>query len=108
MEKIKELMTLYNKAQLASQEATALRKQLIPLVKSAGLTGTKFDFGDRSISYHNYHNYEDITQKLLKRVLAEKYPRMNAEQFIKDVYDSRIRKDVDTLRVHVSSNSKSK
>jgi hypothetical protein len=99
MENIKELMTRYNKAQQGNQEATSLRKELIPLLKGAGLTKTKFDFGDRSISFHSYSNYEEVTQKLIRRLLIASYPQINPDQFIEDLYAARTKKSVETLRV---------
>lgn len=99
LQKIKALMTRFNHAQLASCEATALRRQIVPLLKTAGLTKTKFDFGTRSVSYHTYNDYEAITQRLIKSVIRQKYPQINAEQFVKDLYAARQCKNIETLRV---------
>lgn len=99
IDEIKDLMTKYNRAQQASTEAAAIRKRLVPLVKKAGLTKTKFDFGDRSISYHNYNVYDSITKNLIISVVRNKYPHINAEQLAADIYAARQRKPVETLRV---------
>jgi hypothetical protein len=96
--RIKELMTRYNRAQQAGCEATVLRRQLVPLLKNNGLTKTKFDFGDRTISYHTYNDYESITQRLIKAVIREKYPHINADQFVADVYGARKCKHIETVR----------
>ena len=55
LQKIKELMTRYDQAQRASSEAAKLRRQLVPLLKDLELTKTKFNFGDRNISFHKYN-----------------------------------------------------
>ena len=99
MDNIRDLMTRYNRAQQASLETTSLRKQLVPMLKGAGLTKTKFDFGDRTISYHVYSSYEELTQKLIKKVIADKYPQIDPDQFVKDVYAARAKKSVETLQV---------
>jgi len=75
IEEIKELMHQYNRAQLAAAEAMTIRRRLIPLLKQHNLTGTKFNFGDRVISYHNYSTPEGLTQKLLTEVLEERRDR---------------------------------
>lgn len=99
MDNVKDLMNRYNKAQLASLEATRLRKQLIPLLKNEGLTKTKFDFGDRVIKYHNYTDHEGITQALIKNVIRQKYPQIDPDQFVKDLYGARSKKRIETIRV---------
>lgn len=91
-------MHRYDKAQRATQEATALRKQIVPLLKEADMTKTKFNFGDRTISYHSYGDYEGITQALVRRLIREKYPEIDSEQFIADLWGSRKKKTVETLR----------
>jgi 23S rRNA maturation-related 3'-5' exoribonuclease YhaM len=99
MENIKGLMTRYNKAQQASQDAAALRKELVHLLKEEGLTKAKFDFGERSVSYHSYNKHEDITQKLIKRMIVDRYPQVNADNFMKDLNAIRTKKLVETLQV---------
>ena len=99
MENIKELMTSYDKAQRAGSQAAIIRKQVIPLIKKANLTKTKFNFGDRNIFYHSYNDYEGITQRLIKSVIEEKYPHINSKQFISDLYTARKRKQIETLKV---------
>lgn len=96
--KVKDLMARYDRAQRAGNEAASLRKQIVPLLKDAGLTKTKFNFGDRVIMYYNYNDYENITQKLVKSVIAQKYPQLNAEQFVADLYAARKCKSIETLR----------
>jgi hypothetical protein len=99
MERIKELMNRYNAAQRASCDAQAIRKQLVPLLKNTNLTKTKFNFGDRKIGFHSYNDYEGITQKLVKTVIAKKYPQINPEQFVQDLLAARKCKRVETLQV---------
>ena len=96
---IKELLYKYDQSQRAGQEATKLKKQLVPLIKSAGLTKTKFNFGDRTIAYSTYSTHDDITQRLMRSVITKKYPQINVEQFITDIYGSRKRRTIDTLKV---------
>lgn len=103
MDRIKELMTRYDQAQRASCEAAQLRKQLVPLLRSNNLTSTKFDFGDRSIKYHSYNDYENITQQLIRAVLREKYPQVDANRVIADICAARKSKKVETLRVQSAS-----
>lgn len=102
MENIKQLMHKYDKVQRATQEAPALRKQIVPLLKEAGMTKTKFNFGDRTISYHSYGDYEGITQALVRRLVNEKYPEIDSEQFIADLWGSRKKRTVETLRVQAA------
>jgi len=97
--KIKELMTRYDQAQRASTEAAKLRKQLVALLKDSELTKTKFNFGDRNISFHRYNDYENVTQRLIRSVIVEKYPNIDANQFIADLYAARKSHPVETLRV---------
>lgn len=107
IQKIKELMTRYNSAQQAGCEAAAIRKQLVPLIKRTGLTKTKFDFGNRTIGFHSYNDYESITKKLIQSVIRDKYPQINAEQFSADLYAARKCKPVETLRAQNKTTSKS-
>lgn len=101
LQKIKELMTLYDQAQRASSETAKLRKQLVSLLKDAELTKTKFNFGDRNISFHKYNDYEKITQRLIRSVIVEKYPNIDADKFIADLYAARKSRSIDTLRTQV-------
>lgn len=100
VEDIKSMIQQYNKAQQMSLLMAPLRKKLVPLLKENNMTKTKFNFGDRVICYHSRGCYEEITQGLIKKVIREKYPQLNAEQFVTDLYDSRKKKTVETLKVH--------
>jgi len=95
--KIKELMARYHKLQQMRSELEAIRSQLIPLIKQEGLTKTKFDFGNQIIKYSNYNDYGSINKTLIRTVIGEKYPHINAEQFVADLYASRKCKHVETL-----------
>ena len=99
LQKIKELMTRYDQAQRASSEAAKLRRQLVPLLKDLELTKTKFNFGDRNISFHKYNDYENVTQRLIRSVITEKYPGIDPSQFIADLYAARKSRSIETLRV---------
>lgn len=99
IQQIKELMAKYDQAHRAGLQAAILRKQLIPLLKNADLTKTKFNFGDRTINFHSYNDYENITQQLIKSVVKEKYPNVNAECLIGDIRAARKYKKIETLRV---------
>lgn len=99
MTRIKTLMNRYDQLQRSNNEAAALRKQLVQLLKQAELTKTKFNFGDRTISYHYYNNYENITQQLIRSVIKDKYPQINADRFLADVCAARKSKPAETLRV---------
>jgi 5-methylcytosine-specific restriction endonuclease McrBC GTP-binding regulatory subunit McrB len=99
MEKIKEMIHRYYTVQQASQEAAKLRKQLVPSLKEAGLTNTKFNFGDKNISYHSYNSHEEITQKMVRQFVQNKYPHIDAEQFVVDLWNTRKKKTVETIRV---------
>lgn len=98
MNEIKELMQQYDRAQRASQSVASIRKRLVLLLKQAGMTKTKFNFGDRNISYHTYGSYEELTQRLIRSVVKEKYPQIDSEQFIADLYAARKRRTVETLK----------
>lgn len=98
MDDIKEKIRRYYEVQQASTEAAALRKQLVPLLKQAELTKTKFDFGDKTVGYDSYYDYESITQKQIRQVLSQ-YPQIDADLFVKQVYDARKKKLVETVKV---------
>lgn len=99
MTRIKTLMNRYDQVQRSSAEASTLRKQLVPLLKQAELTKTKFNFGDRTISYHYYNSYENITQQLIRSVISKKYPQINPDKFLDDLRAARKSTPTETLRV---------
>lgn len=101
LSQIKELMHKYDRIQRASQETASLRKKLIPMLKSAGLSKTKFNFGDRTIGLNTYNSYEEVTQRLIRSVIVDKYPQLDAEQFVTDLYAARKRRSIDTLKITV-------
>jgi hypothetical protein len=99
IQRVKELMTSYNKAHQASQQMESIKKQLVPLLKRTGMVKTKFDFGDHSIGFHSYKSPESINKALIERVIKEKYPQINSKQFIYDLYTARNSKTLETIRV---------
>jgi hypothetical protein len=98
IDQIKSLMNKYNQAQQAAREADTLKKQLVPLLKAQNLTDTKFNFTDRSIGYHKYICKEEITQKLIKSVIQQKYPQINPDKFIADLCSARKSRTTETLK----------
>ena len=62
------------------------------------LTDTKFNFTDRSIGYHKYICKEEITQKLIKSVIQQKYPQRNPDKFIADLCSARKSRTTETLK----------
>ena len=99
MDRIKELVRRYNQAHKATAELTEIKKELVPLLKRAGLTATKFNFGDRSLSYSKYYAMDGPSQKLIKQYLYERHPNINADVFVTDLYAMRQRKLVETIKI---------
>ena len=97
LQTIKTLMNQYNEAYKASRESDKIKKKLIPLLKSNNLTETKLNFNDRAIYFHTYTRKEEISQKLIKNVLIQKYPNVNPEKFIEDLCNERKKITTETL-----------
>lgn len=105
---VKDLVHQYYVAQKNGRKAAQLRKQLIPLLKKAGMTGTRFEFPDTVISYLSYNKPGNITQKLIKDVVLKYYPSINAEQFIKTLLAARVKRTIETVECTHTDESGSK
>lgn len=107
MQRVKNLIHRYNAAQQASAELTAIKKELVPLLKQQGLTATKFQFdnGRRYVEFHSYSKPEEITQTMIKSYVRRNYPNINADAFMTGLRQSRKKRVCETVR---AVNAKSK
>ena len=99
MDNVRTKMNKFYQAQKAGSEAAVLRKEIVTMLKDTNLTKSKFDFQDRVIVYDKYTDYEGITQKQIRFVLEQYYPNIPADVFVKQVYDARKKKTIETLKV---------
>lgn len=95
IDEIKTKMNLLYKKQREFEEVRdqldQMKADTIPLLKSAGLVGTRFDFPDKTVKYKKIHDYSQITQKMITTVLKD-YPIDQAE-FIKKLLKLRTIKE---------------
>lgn len=96
---LKDLLREFNHAQQESKKIPQLRKRIIALIKHEGLTDTKFNFSDKTISYHTYQRYEDISQKLIREVLTEYYPQIDNKTVAQLISQRRKKKVTETIRI---------
>ena len=99
IQEIKDTMDKFYNAQKASTEVAQLRRKLVVMLKKSDLTKAKFNFSDRTIQYSSYSSFEDITQKQIRQVINQYYPQISADNFVKQVYEARGKKIVETLKV---------
>lgn len=89
-------MKEYHQALIAADRATAIKAQLIPLLRSSQWSDTPFKFSDRTIKYRSIEQPEALTQKYIIATLRRKYPEL-ADEIMQTLLSSRGRKINETL-----------
>jgi len=97
--KLDELHKVSQRKDAAVKEMEQLKSDLVPMVKHANLTNTKFDYGDKKLKYSLLKEYGGITQKGIKLVLQNHYPSIDPQQFMNQVLATRTYKERETIDI---------
>jgi hypothetical protein len=99
MSDLKELVKQYQYAYRYAQKLPKLRVELIQAIKKERLQTSVFEINDTKLTYQQYEDKDGITQKLIRSVLQESYPNLDAERFIQTICAARKTRKVETIKV---------
>ena len=99
VDSIKPLVQRFYDTYRMSSELPALRKTLTAALREAGLTTTKFRFGEHVVKYTRSTDYGGLNKALLRSYIKDHYPQIEPEAFIEGLYAARPQKVTESVSV---------
>lgn len=105
-QRLKELIHRYDQLNEQSRELYKMKKQIVAELKELNMTKCRFDFGDHSLKYCSFNDYEGITQKLIRETISREYPQVDAQKLTTKIAAGRKKRVVETFRRSAVQNIK--